>query len=77
MLQSLTDILRRINSGDRTVKPEGSQNTARRRKISPSELYHFEDSIGDASSSSHKNQTKRRYQNRSRDEFKKAIPPTF
>ena len=33
--------------------------------------------ISDSSSSSHENERKRRYQNHSRDEFKKARPPIF
>ena len=77
MLQSLTYIQRRMNSGDQTVKPEGSKNTARRRKRSPSESSDSEWSTRDSSSSSHENQRRRHYQNQSRDEFKKARPPTF
>ena len=57
--------------------PEGSKNTARRRKRSPSESYDFEGSTGDPISSSHENQRRKHYQNNSRDEFKKARPPTF
>ena len=37
MLQSLTYIQRKMNSGDQTENLEGSKNTARRRKRSPSE----------------------------------------
>ena len=77
MLQSLTDIWRKMNFGDWTENPEGSNNTASRRKRSPSESYDSERSTGDSSSSSHKNQRRRCYQNHSRDEFKKARPPTF
>ena len=37
MLQSLTNIQINMNSGDRTENLEGTKNTARRRKRSPSE----------------------------------------
>ena len=77
MLQSLTDIQRKMNSEDRIENLEGSKNNARRRKRSPSESYDSEGSTGDLSSSSHENQRKRHYQNHSRDEFKKARPLTF
>ena len=53
MLQILKDIQRKMNSRDRTEKPEGSRNTARRRKRSPSESYDSEGSTRDSSSSSH------------------------
>ena len=71
MLQILTDIQRRMNSGDQTIRPEGIKSTTRRRKISPSGSSDSEESTGGSSSSSHENKRKRRYQNRSRDEFKK------
>ena len=61
MLQSLTYIQRQMNSGDRTVIPEGSKSTARRRKRSPSGSSNSEGSIGGSISSSHKNRKKRRY----------------
>ena len=77
MLQSLTDIHRKMNYEDRTEKPEGSKDTARRRKRSPSESYDFEGSTGDSSYSSHKNQRMRCYQNHSGDEFKKAMASNF
>ena len=77
MLQSLIDIQRRMNSGDQTVRLEGSRSGARRRKIPYSGSSDHEGSTEDSSSSSHKNKKKRHYQNRSRDEFKKARPPTF
>ena len=77
ILHILTDIQRKMNSGDWTINPEGSKNTARRRKRSPSESYDSEGSTGDSSSYSHENQRRRCYQNHSRDEFKKARTPTF
>ena len=76
MLQILTDIQRRMNSGDQKVRPEGSKSSTRRRKISPSESSESKGSTGDSSSSSHRNEKKRHYKNHSRDEFKKEIPPT-
>ena len=65
-----------MNSEDRTKNIEGSKNTDKRRKRSPSESYAYEGATGDPSSSSHENQ-RRHYQNHSRHEFKKARPPTF
>ena len=72
MLQNLTDIQKRMNSGDQTVRPEGSKSTARRRKRYPSGSFDSEGSTGRSSSSSHENQRRRWYKNHSRDEFKKA-----
>ena len=77
MLESLIDIHRKMNSKDQTENPYGSNNTSRRRKISPSESYESKGSTRDSSSSSHENKRKKRYRDRSRDEFKKAKPPTF
>ena len=37
MLQNLMDIMRWMNSGDRTLTLEGSKSSTRRRKRSPSE----------------------------------------
>ena len=61
MLQILTNIQRNMNSEDRTERPEGSKNTAIRRKRSPSESYDSEWSTVDSCSSSQKNQRKKRY----------------
>ena len=77
MLQSLIDIQRWMNSSDRTVRLQGSKNTARGRKRYPSGSSDLEGSTGGSSSSSHENKRKRCYQNHSRDDFKKARPPTF
>ena len=77
MLQSLTDIQIKMNSEDWTENLEGSKNTARRRKRSYSGSSNSEGSTGGLSSSSHRDKRKRRYQNSSRDEFKKEMPPTF
>ena len=59
------------------MRPEGSKYTARGRKRSPSGSSDSERSTSGLSSSSHENQRKKHYQNRSRDEFKKESPPTF
>ena len=66
-----------MNSGNQTVRPEGSKSGTRRRKISPSESYESEGSTRDLSYSSHRNERKRRYKNHSCNEFKKARNPTF
>ena len=66
-----------MNSGDWTVRPEGSKSSTRIRKGSPSQSSESEGPTRDSSSSSHGNERKRRYKNHSRDEFKKAMPPTF
>ena len=77
MLQTLTDIQRRMNYGHRVVNPEGSKSSTRRRNRSSSGSSNSEGPTSDSSSSSHKNERKRRYKNHSGDEFKKARPPTF
>ena len=77
MLQSLTDIQRRMSSGHWEVHPEGSKSSARRRKRQSSGPSESKGSTGDSSSLSHKNEKKRCYKNHSHDEFKKARPPTF
>ena len=78
MMKSLTDIQRRMNSGDQTVREEGSKNAARRRRRrSPSGSSESEGSTDGSSSSSHENERKRHYQNCSHDDFKKERPPTF
>ena len=66
-----------MNSGDWTVRLEGSKSSTRRRKRYPSGSSDSERSTSSSSSSSHKNERKRHYQNHSHDEFKKARPPTF
>ena len=77
MLQSLTDIQRRMNSRHREVNLEGSRSGTRRRKRSSSGSSDSKGSIGGSSSSSHKNKRKRHYWNSSCDEFKKERQPTF
>ena len=61
ILQSLTDIHRRMNSGDRTVRPKGSKSTARRRKRSPSGSSNSEGSTGGSSYYSCENEINRCY----------------
>ena len=76
-LQSLTDLQRKIESGQGTVKPEGSKSSTRRRRRTSSGTFDSEESNRDSSSSSHKEKRKRNHRDHSRDEFKKAKPPTF
>ena len=67
-----------MNSRHHVVHPEESKSTTRRRRRrSPSGSSDSEGSTDGSSSSSHKSKKKRRYQNHSRDEFKRARPPTF
>ena len=77
MLQSLTDLKRNIDSGQGTVKPEGSKSSTRRRRRTSSRSTDLEECSGDSSSSSRKGKRKRHYKDRSRDEFNKNKPPTF
>ena len=62
-------------------RPNTSRRVSRERmyalEMSLSESSDSQESIRDSSPSSHGNKRKRRYQNNSRDEFKKAKPPTF
>ena len=77
IMQSLTDIQQRMSSGRCPTNPEGSKSSTRRRKRSPSESFESKGSTEDSSSSSHEEKRRRCYRNNSRDEFKKARPPTF
>ena len=77
MLQILTDIHRWMNSGDWTVRVKGSKRNTRRRKRYLSGSSESKGSTSSSISSSHKNEKNGRYQNHSRDEFKKASLPTF
>ena len=54
MLQSLTDLHRKIDSGQGTARPEGSKSSTRRRRRTSSGSSDSEESSGDSSSSSHK-----------------------
>ena len=77
MLQSLIDLQRKIDFGQGTARPEGSKSSTRRRIMTSSGSSDSEESSGDSSSSSRKRKIKRHHMDRSRDEFKKAKPPTF
>ena len=77
MLQSLTNLHKKIDSGQGTARPEGSRSSTRRRRRTSSGSSDSEESSGDSSFSSHKRKRKRHHRDRSRDEFKKAKPPTF
>ena len=61
----------------RTARPEGNKSSTRRRRRTSSGSSDSEESSGDSSSSSHKRKRKRHHRDCSRDEFKKAKPPTF
>ena len=77
MLQGLIDLQRKIDSGRGIARPKGSKSSTRRRRRTSSGSSDSEESSGDSSSSSHKIKRKRHHRDRSRDEFKKAKPPTF
>ena len=77
MLQSLTDLQRKIYSGRGIARPEGSKSSTKRRRRTSSGSSDSEESNGDSSPSSHKRKRKRHHRDRSRDELKKAKPPTF
>ena len=68
---------RKIDSRRGTTRPEGSKSSTRRRRRNSSGSSDFEESNGDTSSSSHKRKIRRHHRDFSRDEFKKAKPPTF
>ena len=77
MLQSLTDLQRKIDSRRGTIRLEGSKSSTRRRRRTSSGSSDSKESSGDTSSSSHKRKRRRHHRDHSRDEFKKAKPPTF
>ena len=62
ILESLTDLQKKIDSGQSTIRPEGSKSSTRRRKNTSSGSSDFEDSNEDTSSCSHKR--RRRIHNR-------------
>ena len=68
---------RKIDSRQGTVKPEGSKSSTKRRIRNDSRSSDSKEASGDSSSSSRKGKRKRHHKDRSRDEFKKAKPPTF
>ena len=53
MLQILTDLQRKIDSGRGTARPKGSKSSTRRRRRTSSGSSDSEESGGDSSSSSH------------------------
>ena len=77
MLQSLTDLHKKIDSGQGTAKPEGSKSGTRRRIKTSSGSSDSEESSRDSSFSSHKRKRKRHHRDHSQDDFKKDKPPTF
>ena len=77
MLQSLTDLQTKIESGQGTTKSQGNKSSTRRRRRNSSGSSDSEESNGDSSYSSYKRKIKRHHRDRSRDEFKKSKPPTF
>ena len=74
MLQSLTDLQRKIDSGRGTTRPEGSKSSTRRRRRTSSGTSDSEESSGDSSSSSHKRKRKRKrhHRDRTRDEVQQG-----
>ena len=77
ILQNLTDLQRKIDSGWGTSRPEGNKSSTRRRRRTSSGSSDSEESSRDSSSSSCKGKRKRNHRDHSQDEFKKAKPPTF
>ena len=77
MLQSLTDLQRKIDSGRGIARPESSKSSTRKRRRTSSGSSDSEESSKDSSSSSHKIKRRKHHRNSSRDEFKKDKPPTF
>ena len=77
MLQTLTNLQRKIDSGRGIARLEGSKSSTRRRRMTSSRSSDSKESSGDSSSSSHKRKRKRHHRDCSRDEFKKDKPPTF
>ena len=73
----MTDLQRKIDFGRGTTRPKGSKNSTRRRRRTSSGSSDSEESSGDSISPSRKGKRRRHHRDRSRDEFKKAKPPTF
>ena len=61
MLQSLTDLHKKIDSGQGTARPEGSKSSTRRRRRNSSGSSDSEESSRDSSSSSNKKKIKRHH----------------
>ena len=77
MLQSLTDLHKKIDSGQGTARPEGSKSSTRRRRRNSSGSSDSEESNRDRISPSCKRKRRRHHRNYSQDEFRKAKPATF
>ena len=73
----MTDLHRKIDSRRGTARPERSKSSTRKRRRTSSGPSDSEESSGDTSSSSHKRKRRRHHRDFSRDEFRKAKPPTF
>ena len=65
ILQSLTDLQKKIDSGQGKSRPEGSKRSTRRRRRTSSGSSDSEESSGDTSSSSHKRKRRRPHRNHS------------
>ena len=70
MLQSLTDLQRKIDSGRGTARPEGSKSNTRRKRRTSSGSSNFEESSENSILSSRKRKRRRHHRDRSRDEFR-------
>ena len=68
---------KKIDSERGTSRLEGSKSSTRRRRRNSSGPSDSKESNGDTSSSSHKKKRRRHHRDHSRDEFRKAKPPTF
>ena len=77
MLQTLTDLQRKIDSRQGTVRPEGSESSTRRRRRTSSGSNDSDESSENSNSSSRKIKRRKHHRDHSRDEFNKAKPPTF
>ena len=65
MLQSLTDLQRKMDSGHGTAKPEGSKSSTKRRRRTSSRSSDLEESNGNSISYSHKRKRKRHHRDHS------------
>ena len=77
ILESLTDLQKKIDFGQGTSRPEASKSSTRRRRRTSSGSSDSEESSGDTTSSSRKRKIRRHHRDHSWDEFKKAKYPTF
>ena len=77
MLQTLTNLQRKIDSGRGIARLEGSKSSIRRRRRNSSGSPDSAESNRDTSSSYRKRKRRRHHRDHSQDEFKKDKPPTF